>query len=201
VQFRGSYAGLYEVALYEHNNYNGSSFVTTADLADLGPSGWGDRISSVRIRRLIDIHEPDNTCAQAIFRDAENIFDRHTFHAGDGDDWVYFDPIPGRAYVIRTLDLGPLANTILTLYRSDCTTVITSDDNGGGGNASQITWTADTNTRTYVRASSVSGTGLGRFYYLQVTYVGYPSPVSGMDKLTAPLKVTPAHPRLMSQKQ
>jgi hypothetical protein len=140
----------------------------TSDAADLAASNFTDLASSVRIRRLVDAYEPDDTCGQASELRADGTAQHRTFHSGNSADWASLYAVAGTTYTVRTLNLGPLADTMLTLYRADCATQIGFDDDGGGGRASQIVWTADSTGWIYIQVRSFNdATGPGRFYDLQ----------------------------------
>lgn len=169
VELRGSYADQYEVALYEQTYYHGDSLVLTSNQSDLSTSGFDEIASSLRIRPLVDGHEPDDACMQASELGTDSSLQHHTFHTGNGSDWTTFYATSGFTYTIRTLNLGPYADTTLTLYRSDCTTQIAYNDDSEGL-ASQIEWLADTTGPVYIEVASWGGyTGPGRFYDLQLT--------------------------------
>lgn len=115
-----------------------------------------------------DNYEPDNICSQANPITANGSTQTHNFHTASDVDWVEFDVSVGRLYVLETGDLGDDADTVLELYRSDCTTRITVDDDGGVGLASRIVWTAGFDGTVYamVRPYNSSRTGARSQYDL-----------------------------------
>jgi uncharacterized repeat protein (TIGR01451 family) len=63
-------------------------------------------------------------------------------HAND-NDWYAFSTRAGVTYVVRTFNLDTRADTVLTLYDSDCETVLAeNDDVSVGDPASCIVWAA-----------------------------------------------------------
>lgn len=91
--------------------------------------------------------------------------------SGPGDqDWVKFAAQAGSAYVIRTANLGPDADTYLYLYDTDGATLLASNDDYNGTLASQIEWTAPA-TGTYyvlVRHWNPNAGGCGTSYDLSL---------------------------------
>lgn len=66
----------------------------------------------------------------------------HTFHAPTDKDFVKFEAYAGRHYVLRTLELAPQVDTVLTLYATDGATVLAAnDDDPTAAPASKIDWT------------------------------------------------------------
>lgn len=94
-----------------------------------------------------DVYESDDTpvTASSIMLGQTQ---RHNF-SGPGDrDWVSFAAQGGVTYTLRTLNLGPSADTYLYVYDTDATTLLASNDDDGGSLASSIDWTAPA-TGTY----------------------------------------------------
>jgi PKD repeat protein len=169
-EFRGGFAGNYEITLYEQPDYGGGSSVLTASQPDLSASAFDDLASSLRVRPLVDRFEPDDTCTQAFTVTFDGSQLQHTCHNGDAADWVAFYAVDAYTYTIATLNVGPLAETTLTLYRDDCSTQI-AYGYGGEGLDSLIIWPADASGWVYVKAQQFDGSsGPGRFYDVEVTY-------------------------------
>lgn len=108
-----------------------------------------------------DSYEPDNTSATA---QPYVGVQSHTFHTYPDPDWITFtvsqaDLDTQVSYVIETFNLGWGGDTILTLYDTDGSTQLVTNDDGGAGYASRIDWTP-----------SISGT-----YYVEVTPFGIDS--------------------------
>lgn len=124
----------------------------------------------------VDIYEPDNTCAQARPIIVNGAPQRHNFHVPSDVDWVSFPANAGQVYEIRTLNLGPNADTILELYDRDCTRLLASNDDCDGLE-SCIAWAAPVSGIYFVRVLpySPSRTGPGSNYDL---YVGATTPIT-----------------------
>ena len=81
--------------------------------------------------------------------------------AGDMD-YFLFSAVSGRTYRLVTSHLSSEMDSVLYLFSSNGTTILTVDDDGGGGNASRVIW-ACVETGTYFamvrHAQATSGTG------------------------------------------
>ncbi|NLE58432.1 MAG: S8 family serine peptidase, partial [Planctomycetes bacterium] len=131
--------------------------------------------------------EPDDTYQQSpsVLTDG-TVYNRRLETGGD-QDWFRFSATANVSYVVQTSDLGDLsanstagkvsskgdvgsayADTILALYGTDGTTLITSNDDGGGGMASRIAWTCPT-TGTYYFKVYGYGSGSTGTYSVSVT--------------------------------
>ncbi len=93
-----------------------------------------------------DTYEDNDTCVAA----SQIAVGETKTHLHCDADWIKFDAVQGTPYEIRTFNLIGGADTVIYLYRSDCSTLINLDDNGGGGPASLINWTADETGTFYV---------------------------------------------------
>ena len=117
-----------------------------------------------------DGYEPDDTCGHARIFLVNGPAQTHNFHVAGDEDWVAFTALLGEAYLIETHDLGPNADTYMYLYRPDCATIITENDDGAPPRGSRIEWVADA-TDTYVirlRPFSSARTGPGSEYHLSI---------------------------------
>lgn len=118
-----------------------------------------------------DAYEPDDDAASArqliVNGDAQD----HNIHQPGDVDWCHFTAASGAEYVVETFDLDANCDTHLTLYESDGTTVLDSDDDGGEGAASRIAWTATGDGSYYVRARHIQGavSGPDTGYRLRLT--------------------------------
>ena len=92
-----------------------------------------------------DSYESDDTAAQATTLLAGTPQDHSISPAGDVD-WYVFVLTTGSEVVLETS--GPTGDTVMTLYQSDGTTQITSDDDGGFGAWSRITRALSAGTYT-----------------------------------------------------
>ena len=87
-----------------------------------------------------DTFEADDTCAQAKSIVFDSSVQLHNFHTAQDVDWVKFDVNTGFSYMLETSYLGKNADTVLELYKADCTTLIAQDNDGGDGLGSRILW-------------------------------------------------------------
>jgi subtilisin family serine protease len=74
-------------------------------------------------------------------------------HTDRNDDWFKLECVTGVDYEFRTTHLSGLTDTVLDLYQSDGTTLITSNDDwpNAGDKESRITWTCGTSGTYYIR--------------------------------------------------
>lgn len=75
---------------------------------------------------------------------------QHNFDRIGDQDWIKFNAVAGKTYPIHTFNLGEYADTVLSLYAPDGTTLLASNDDYGGKFASQIVWTAPADGTYYV---------------------------------------------------
>jgi len=73
-----------------------------------------------------------------------------TIETGGDRDWFRFTAVPGLTYELETFDLGPGSDTVISLYRSDGTTLVAENDDSGATLASKITWVADSQDTFYI---------------------------------------------------
>jgi hypothetical protein len=124
-----------------------------------------------------DIMEPNDTVAEArIVTPGPALYhltyfaDRNNDLVGEADpDWFGFDAVGGSPYTIETLDLVGDANTTLTLYGTDGTTVLASnDDRAAGDKSSLIAYTPSGTGRLYLKSAHGSGFGIYGSYDLRL---------------------------------
>jgi hypothetical protein len=111
----------------------------------------------------------DNTAEQAVLLRSNQVQHRNTHFVGD-TDWIRFQATEGITYTISTSNLGERADTYLTLYDMDGTTVITTSDDYDLSFASQIVWQAP-ETGTYyaqVKQWNPAVGGCGTTYDLSI---------------------------------
>lgn len=83
-------------------------------------------------------------------------------NASLGDqDWFSFNAVAGGNYLVKTLNLGKNADTVLTLYGSDGATVVQSDDDAGLGQSAMLNFTATTPGAYYVQVKQFNSSILG----------------------------------------
>ncbi|WP_129628510.1 M4 family metallopeptidase [Candidatus Oscillochloris fontis] len=108
-----------------------------------------------------DTFEVDNSSSQAktILTDGTS-HGPHNFHQNGDQDWLRFSAIAGTTYQIETFNLGTAADTMLTLYSSNATTVIAMNDDIASGNlASRITWQSTSSGTFYIRVNNFGNQG------------------------------------------
>ena len=97
---------------------------------------------------------------------------QHTIHVEGDADWVSFAVTAGKTYAIRTADgtLVESLDTVLSLYDSDGTTLIDSNDDYSGA-YSRIIYHPDADKTVYARVEGFGGWKTGA-YALSVTLAG-----------------------------
>ena len=94
---------------------------------------------------------------------------REWLDSAEAQNWFKFTAVQGTRYWLQTLELGPLCDTVLTLYDKDTRTELDgSDDSPGRGNGSLVEWVAPSNGVYYARVTPYGG-GLGGFVFCVTT--------------------------------
>jgi hypothetical protein len=75
----------------------------------------------------------------------------HNFENPGDVDWIKITTEAGEKYTIRTANLGEFADTVMYVYRSDGTTLVTQNDDYGGSLGSQVSWVADVDGYYYIK--------------------------------------------------
>lgn len=89
-----------------------------------------------------DAYEPDNQAGQAAQIEPGQS-QSHNFCGTKDEDWIKFQVQSGRCYVVETGALGLTSDTILSLYDTDGSTVLTENDDIASNNlASRVVWNA-----------------------------------------------------------
>jgi hypothetical protein len=130
----------------------------------------------VRSLGCTDPFEPDDDRGVAHPIQAGAAPQRHAFCQPSDEDWVHFEARADYSYTARTWQLGPAADTVLSLC--DETTCLVTDDNGGSEpRASQVVWQAPRAGTFYlrVRQREPSMAGLGTHYNLSLSETPPPS--------------------------
>lgn len=157
--------GTYYALVRGHSNTSTGSYQVSVTDTSTGGDGFG---------------EPDDTYQQARVVETDGTLYQRRFEVAGDQDWFKFNAVVSATpYVIETSNLGDLggvvstpvakgdvdatmADTVLELYGTDGSTLITSDDDGGGDLASRIEWTPTTAGTYYVKCrgygNSVTGT-------------------------------------------
>jgi hypothetical protein len=123
------------------------------------PSGTGSY--RVGVKGSDDHCNQPGPCATELLRN-ENSISGKTDVAGDVD-WFSFSGTPGLTFEVETLQLGPDSDTVMSLYRSDGTSLIGEDDDNGEGLGSRIVWVADTQDTIYVMVRQYSSRATGSY--------------------------------------
>jgi hypothetical protein len=98
-----------------------------------------------------DAYENDDTFLNAKTITVNAPAQHHNFYDSCDNDYIKFFAVSGTYYTIQTMNLGGTTDTKITLYSTDGTTVISSNDDYSGGVASRITWTAAASGTYYVK--------------------------------------------------
>ena len=104
--------------------------------------GNGDTSYPVQICAVAaDSYEPDNDASHARTITTDNLLQTHNFHIAGDQDWLKFSATSGKTYTIQTNNTGNFADTVLSLYGTDGSTLITWNDDYPGLNwGSRIDW-------------------------------------------------------------
>ncbi len=118
----------------------------------------------------IDEYEPDNSRARAnaiTIGETQN----HNLHVEGDRDWVYFEAVAGRTYIIATSNLGHDIDTIVRLYDEQGNELASDDDKGDGFLASHLEWTVEEDSTLYVMVKDLwdSSAGPGTEYRILVS--------------------------------
>jgi hypothetical protein len=119
-----------------------------------------------------DPYEPDGEAILAAELLVDGPAQPHGFcPADDRADWARFEGIAGQGYEIETQDLGAQCDTVVSLYGTDGTSLLLTDDDGGGqAGASRVRWTCPANGTFFVRVQEKQQrTGPESTYYLKVS--------------------------------
>jgi len=117
-----------------------------------------------------DAYESDDTPGTAKWITVDGGAQARGFHDNGDLDYIKFNATAGETYTIYTYNLGD-SDTILTLYDTDGTTYIDSDDDGGIESlASLIEWTCPSSGTYYIRVEEFySDYGSTYTYNIEVT--------------------------------
>lgn len=85
-----------------------------------------------------DLYEPDDTADDARPLPMDGSRQARNFCAANDRDWIRLSIPSAGWYTIRTADLLPGSDTLLTLYDTDRTGVLATNDDFGPGTASQL---------------------------------------------------------------
>jgi len=100
---------------------------------------------------IADAFEGDDTPAQARLLTVGGAAATHNFCPSSDADWIKFDAVAGRIYVILTTVQGFAADTVIELFGPDGVTQIAENDDYGYVRASRIVFQAQANGAHFVR--------------------------------------------------
>ena len=108
-----------------------------------------------------DAYESDDTYTNAKTITVNGAVQHHTFHENGDEDWAKFTVTAGSAYTITTSNLGTSNDTVLYLYDTDGTTMLTSNDDCSPGNPASCinNWTATSNGTYFIKVSNAPAQG------------------------------------------
>ena len=110
---------------------------------------------------LADSLEKDDNRTQAKPVDVEAAAKTHNFCPASDEDWVKFNVVADKIYVIQTTNLAFAADTELHLYGPDGTTLIAQNDDYGYSSASRLVWKPTTSGLYYARVRHVNAVANG----------------------------------------
>jgi hypothetical protein len=119
----------------------------------------------------------DNSPAAAHLVDPSGTADTHNFCnplSSDrlhDEDWVKFNAVSGESYLIESTPQSEVTGTILELFASDGTTLISSTQSPDLGDIARIIWKSDRDGQVYLRVSHTEGAIAGNIvsYQLKVS--------------------------------
>jgi len=115
--------------------------VTNQDPDTFGPDVHYN-LSVSRLSCSPDGYEDDDGAAAAREYLTSGGSETHDICPSGDEDWVSFTAQAGTIYVLQTSELGTAADTVLTLYDTDGTTALATNDDYGYTAASRIVWQA-----------------------------------------------------------
>lgn len=132
---------------------------------------------------LADVNEtePNGTCAQAEAYAYANVYHGQISPGGD-QDWVTFSANAGDVLTLGTdADGTPTVDTFIELISSNCTTLLTSDDDAGPGAYSLISnFSAPYTGVYYLKIRGFNATSQGRYKFVG-TFAPPPQTVCPLD--------------------
>ena len=165
-----SASGTYYVSVHEYGNSDLGTYdisVTTADNADA--------------------YEDDDMWEDANWITTDGAKQRHTFSPIGDQDWVRFDAITGRHYVVETFQVGDAqVDTVVVLYGpGEGTPQVGYDDDGGDVPFSRLGWLCAASGVYYARAHEFGDDEPG-MYDLSVTEEAGPPDLTISDFSVTP---------------
>jgi hypothetical protein len=143
-----------------------------------------------------DLYEPDDTADSARPLPTDGSRQARNFCATNDRDWVRLDIPAAGWYTIRTTDLAPGSDTLLTLYGADRTAILETNDDFGPGTASQLVYQFSRPGTYYVEIRHFNPARYGRStaYFLAASAgqpQATPTPTPGTPTPTPTATATP----------
>lgn len=136
-----------------------------ARLTNQNPNGFGANahydLHVTASACLADSEEEDDNFSQAKSVTVGETAKTHNFCPASDEDWVKFNVVANKIYVLQTANLAFAADTELHLYGPDGVTVIAQNDDYGYVSASRIVWTPTTSGVYYARVRHVNAVANG----------------------------------------
>ena len=132
-----------------------------------------------------DVFENDNSSASANVVAADGTKTRHTFYPANDQDWLTFSVVSGKQYTVATSDLVNGADTVVTVYAQDTSTILISNDNRNSTSRESLAvFTPDYTGSVFVKVTQNSSRTYARFGGYKISVVAGdgtvdPPPVSG----------------------
>jgi uncharacterized repeat protein (TIGR01451 family) len=142
----------------------GSNTITATGTDPFGNSASDSVVVISTLGCFTDTHEPDDNMLEARYFNfvpygTYGFSEDHDFHLQTDQDWLELVVRAGAHYEFATSDLGPLADTMLTLYASDGSTILDENDDAGDNvQYSRILWSAPLTPLTQTVYLAVSQT-------------------------------------------
>lgn len=170
-----------------------------ADQVGLVKSEWTETITdqappvcesiyrtTIELRKAVpagqDVYEADDVSTRASLLTVAGETQSHTFHSASDVDYVRFIVDAGAGYFLETSNLQAGADTVLTLYATDGSTVVATGDDSGGRGSSRIQY-AFASAGTYYAAVREKRSAAGGGYDLSIrkasTALYFPHVASG----------------------
>ena len=136
-----------------------------ARLTNQNPNGFGATahydLHITASACLADSLEKDDDAAQAKLIAVGEAAKTHNFCPASDADWIKFNAVADKIYVLQTANLAFAADTELHLYGPDGTTVIAQNDDYGYSSASRLVWKPTTSGLYYARVRHVNAVANG----------------------------------------
>jgi len=164
-----------ESTVYIHRNTGG----TQSEYVNFFAASWAeldmDRI--VPGGTPVDVYEAsgDNSAANAVSLDPDAVYgfrQTHNFSTAGDTDWIRFNAVAGRRYIIGATEPGPAADAVLTLFcDGGMTEVKRGVDSTTEPGASRLEWNCWKTGTYFIRMHSGGGRyGHGTYYHLEMAH-------------------------------